>query len=329
MKSLKNIALFLLFSIGVFLVPFELKAESFRSVITGTLDVSQEQDRVLILGINDSALINLGANTRFLRGIEIELTAPQAWLQYHGSVVMAVYNNLNHSTAIGVSDIVGNRIGFEPLPAKLQIVYQIPLRPAHGLRTTHFATVATDVIPASSFPILFRLAMVVKGMGTELENMVFNFSVRPIFSNEGAVRFIPRYPPQLRDKPFTLLVNDVVIENITEELVLREGENHMVILSEDYRNESRRFVVERAKTLDLVINLQDPTPLIIFEGPQNASVFLNNAPVARDREIQVEPGLHEARFQIGDYTVTRTLNIQRGKTYRIALSVDLVIQEIE
>jgi hypothetical protein len=109
---------------------------------------------------------------------------------------------------------------------------------------------------------------------------------------------------------------------------LREGEHHLVVLSEDYRNESRRFVIERARVLDLILDLQDPTPIILFEGPQNAEIFLNNNPVPGNREpVTVEPGTHEVRFKIGDYTVIRTLNIQRGKTYRVALEVDLTIQE--
>ena len=119
-----------------------------------------------------------------------------------------------------------------------------------------------------------------------------------------------------------------MIENLADERLLKEGEHHLVVLSKDYRNESRRFVVERAKTLDLIIELQDPTPLIIFEAPQNARVFLNNAPVQREGEaVPVEPGTHEAKFQVGDYTLIKTLKIQRGKTYRIAMTVDINVVE--
>jgi hypothetical protein len=158
--------------------------------------------------------------------------------------------------------------------------------------------------------------------------MAFKLTIRPLLSDEGAVRLIPRYPPQLRDKPFTVLIDDVLIENLSEELILKEGERHLVILSEDYRNEVRFFMVERAKTIDLTIELQDPTPIIIFEGPENAVVFFNDVLISRTaRQVTVPPGTHEVKFQIGDYTVTRIMNIQRGKTYHVALTVDLTIQE--
>jgi len=306
-----------------------LQAESFRTVIDGTVEVHPGLSETPIpIGINSSVIINLGADARFLRGIELEITAPQSWLPYRGSLVMLMYNNLTPQSASGITDMVGSRIAFEPLPSRLRIIYHIPIRPQHGLRNTTTVTVPSGVALPASFPIMFRLMQVAKGLPDEFENMTFNLIARPILSDEGAIRIVPRFPPQLRNRPFTVLINDNVITNISEQIVLREGENHLVILSEDYRTESRRFVVERGRVVDLIIELQDPTPIIIFEGPQNAQIFLNNTPITRSREpITVEPGIHEIRFQVSDYTVIRSLNVQRGKTYRVALAVDLTVQE--
>jgi len=309
-----------------------LYPESFRTIVEDSFVVSHERPEgvSVSLGINSSAIFNLDGEIRFLRGIELELSAPQIWLSYRNSLVMAAYNNINPKTAAGVTDMNGDQIAFEPLPAKLQIVYQIPVRQSHGLRTTPYVTVPTGIIQPSTFPIIFGLSPVLKGLTNEFENMTFNMTVRPILSDEGAVRVITRYPPQLRNRPITVLINDNVISNLSEYIFLKEGEHHLLILSEDYRNESRRFVVERARILDLVIELQDPTPILIFEAPQNAQIFLDNAPITMGREpVMVDPGQHEVRFRIGDYTVTRTLNVQRGKTYRVALEVDLTIDEIE
>ena len=317
-------AIFLLFP------AIAVQAESFRTTVEGSIEVSPDKTAGsgVSLGINSSVLITMGAEKRFIKGIEIEISAPKSWLGQRGSLAMTVYNNLNPKTALGVADIDGRRIAFDPLPDKLQIVYHIPLRQSHGLRTTPYVTVPAGVTPIETFPLVFRIMPVVKGLREEIENMKFNLIVRPILSDEGAVRLIPRYPPQLRNRPFTVLIDDTVISGLSEQYVLKEGEHHLVVLSEDYRNESRSFVVEKAKILDLIIELKDPAPLIVFEGPQNARIFLDNAPVQRRGEpIPVEPGQHEAKFQIGDYTITKALNIQRGKTYRVALDIDLTINE--
>ncbi|MDR1587444.1 MAG: hypothetical protein LBS57_08320 [Treponema sp.] len=313
-----------------FLSGFGLGAEPFRALIAGSVEVSLDsrEGASVPLNYNGSALISLGEETRFFRGIELELQAPQLWLSYRGSLAMAVYAELDRVPSVGVADLSGKRIAFEPLPGKLQMAYQIPIRSAHGLRTSPYVSVPAGVTPPASFPILFRIMPVIKGLTEELETIVFQLGVKPILSDEGALKLSPRYPEQLQGKPFTVLIDDVLIENPVEERLLKEGEHHLVILSEDYRNESRRFVVERAKVLDLTVELQDPTPLIVFEGPQNALIFLDNAPVFRE-SVPAEPGIHEVKFQVGDYTIIKTLTIQRGKTYRVALSVDIDVSESE
>jgi len=318
----------------IYLSAFALPAaaESFRSLLEGTLELSVDspEGSSVNLAYNGSALISLGRGSRFFRGIELELSAPQAWLAQRGSLAMLIYAELDRLPSPGVNNLEGRRIAFDSLPNKIKMIYQIPVRRSHGLRTTPYATVPADTTLPASFPLLFKLMPIVKGLSEEVENMHFVLSARPILADEGAVKFNVRYPEQLRDKPFMVLIDDVVMNNMAEEQILKEGEHHLVILSEDYRNENRRFMVERAKRLDIVINLQDPTPLIIFEAPGNARIFLNNHPVVRENgPIPVEPGVHEAKFQVGDYTLTRNITIQRGKTYRIALAVGIDIEENE
>ena len=322
----------LLLSMFLLIPGIQSHAELFRATVEGNLEVSLEgqAEASAFMNTDGSILVSLGSDVRFIRGVELEITAPQAWLQFRGALVMMMYSALTPKTAAGVTDFDGRRIAFEPLPSRLRIVYQIPIRQQHGLRTTTSVTVPSVVVTPDAFPILFRLSPIEKGLPASFDLLKFNMTVRPILSNEGAVRLIPRFPPQQRNRPFIVLIDDNVISNIAEEIILREGEHHLVILSDDYRNESRRFLIERAKVIDLVINLQDPTPIIVFEGPQNSSVFLNNVLIQNIREpVTVEPGAHEVKFQIGDYTIIRSLTIQRGKTYRVSLEVDLSVHETD
>jgi hypothetical protein len=312
------------------LLSFQARAESLRVMVAGKLEIFLDRPAGVSvpLGFNGSALVSLGEDTRFFRGIELELSAPQLWLSYRGSLAMEIHAELDRLPPLGTADIQSRRIAFEPLPNKIQIAYQIPIRASHGLRSSPYVTVLAGIIPPESFPILFRILPVSKGLSEELETMVFQLNAKPILSDEGAVRISPRYPEQLPGKPFVVLIDDVLIENPGEERLLKEGEHHLVVLSDDYRNESRRFMVERAKTLELAIELQDPTPLMIFEGPENALIFLNGKPVLNTMEpMPVDPGVHEVKFQVGDYTITRPVTVQRGKTYRMALAVDISISE--
>ncbi|MCL2044748.1 MAG: hypothetical protein FWG89_11485 [Treponema sp.] len=317
---------------GFFLCIVPARAESFRTLVAGNLSLSAEnpEGASIRLNTNSSAVIQFRRDARFLRGVELVLTAPQAWLLYQGGIAMSVYSELSRQPTMGTIDLEGRRIYHSALVNRLNTYLQIPIRQSHGLRTDTYTIVSSRVVLPSSFPILFVLSPISSDLNTELNTMLFTLTAKPILSDEGAVRLSFRYPQQLFGRPFTVLINDVVITNINEERILREGEHHLAIVSENYRNEYRRFMVERGRTLDLTIDLQDPTPLLIFEAPENTRIFLNNNPISRNSgPIPVEPGVYEARFHVGDYSITRTITVQRGKTYRVALAVGIDIEESE
>jgi len=306
-----------------------VQGESVRASIVGVqrVSLSNQEGTTLPFSYNSSSVILIEGDTRFLRGIQIELTTLQSFLPYHDSFAAVIYDELNRIPEPGITTVECRQLAQEMLPARIQITYQIPLREGHGLRTSPYVTVLTDVLNPSSFPILFRL-MPVKAVPNELERMTFTLNVKPILNDEGALRLNFRYPEGLRDRPLTVYIDDQPIRNPREEQLLKEGDHRLTIQSEDYRNQSTRFVIERAKLLDLVIELQDPRPRIIFEYPENARVYLDNVLLLNPRNpIPVEPGLHEIRIQISDYSVIRTLTVQRGKTYRIALSLGVEITE--
>jgi len=314
------------------LICFRTEGESLRALIAGThkLSLTETEGVTVPLSYVSSSLIQIEGDTRFFRGIQLELTAPQNFLAHRGSLAAALYGNLDHTPGIGTADLECRRLGNDPLPAKIQIIYQIPLKAEHGLRSSPYATVLTGIVDPSSFPLLFRLMPVIKGISDDIEEMVFNLTAKSILSDEGALRLSFRYPENLLNKPMTILIDDEVIENPGEERLLKEGEHHLVILSDDYRNQSSRFVVERAKVLDLVVELQDTTPLLIFEYPEETKVYVDNVFLTNPRNpYPVEPGSHEVSFKISDYTIVRPLTVQKGRTYRVALSVDVNISVSE
>jgi hypothetical protein len=301
-----------------------------RVLNTGNLLVSLDKagGDSINLSCVGAAVIALDRDIRFFRGIEVELVVPQTYMAHRGSLAVALYADLDKPPGPGIADLEARQISMEPIPNKIQIVYQIPIRPGHGLRDSPYVSLPAGIVPPESFPLLFRILPVIKGLSEELETMSFQLNVKPILSDEGAVRIIPKYPEYLARRPFTTLIDDEVVERPQDTRLLKEGEHSLVIISDDYRNESRRFVIERGKILELGIALQDTIPLVYFEAPDNALIFFDNEAVDSSRQpITANPGPHEVRFQMGDYTMVKTLSIRRGKTYRIALAVDVSISE--
>ena len=312
------------------LININLGAESLNVLIVGETEISLDRIEGVSIPLSclDSALIRIKGDPRFFRGIQFDLTAPANFMAYRGHLASVFYNNLSGNLQAGTANIYGNLLCFEPLPEKIMNTWQIPVRSAHGLRSSPYVTIPTDIVSPNSFPLLFRLMPVIKGITEELEKMVFILHVKPILSDEGAVKINLKYPDQLPGKPVIILINDKVIENINEEVLLREGEHHLLVLSEDYRNQSSRFTVERAKVMELLVELEDPTPLLLFESPEGTRIFVNNIPVYNiNAPFAIEPGSHEIRFQMSNYSIIRPITVQKGKTYKVAMSIDVNITE--
>jgi hypothetical protein len=316
----------------LFICTTTLYAENFRTVIVGSSEVSAQipDGTALNLSYIDSLLVYLHDDLRFLRGVEIELTVPQLYLQYRGSLAVALYADIIDGAETGVADVNARQLSIEPIPSKIQTIYQIPIVNDHGLRSSPYASLPAGVLLPASFPMLIRIMPVIKGLSDRIETMKFQINARPIFNDLGAVRIIPRYPQMLQGKPFTVIIDDTVIDNLDEELLLAEGDHNLAVISNDYRNESKRFIVEKSKVLDLAIELQDPTPLIIFAVPENTRVFFNNQQVTNIKmPYPTVPGEHQVRFQVGDYSIIKPLFIEKGKTYHVDLAIDVVVSENE
>jgi hypothetical protein len=305
-----------------------ISAEPVHVLVEGNLLVSLDNivGTSIPLSYTGSAIITMSEDVRFFRGVELNFTVPQAYLAYRGGLMVGVYAGLETIPHVGVADVSARRLFFEVLPNKIQTIYQIPVQENHGLKTTPYVTVLNG-IASNAFPILFRITPAMKGIDEEVEKMRFTLSVKPIMSDEGALNISFRYPEQLTGKPFALLIDDVLIENVNEELLLKEGSHHLVVVSEDFRNESRLFLIERGKTLFLTIELQDPTPILMFEAPKNARVYIDGAYVDSSKPLPVEPGQHEVRFVLSDYLIVRPITVRKGRTYKVVMTVSVDVSE--
>jgi hypothetical protein len=316
--------------IFLFFVNSTLFAERVRVSIKDIIEVSSDNPLGVstVLSYNDSVMIRLRQDLRFIRGIELELTAPQNWLPNSGGMAFALYSNLNFEPGMGYADIEAARIIHEPVPSKIQTVYHIPLRDNHGLRGTHYLTLLKNPVFPENFPLIFRLTPNLKGWSKEIETMRFQLNVKPIFSDEGSLVISVKRPEFMPNGNFITLIDEQVVENPGVEMLLKEGEHTLTLISSDYRTENRRFIIERGNNLHLSINLHDLTPLIIFEAPELARVFIDNTQIARtDAPMAVEPGVHTIRIQVSDYSIVKTVVIEKGKTYRIAFIIDMQIAE--
>jgi len=324
--SIAWMAVFLAFS------PGPSNAEGVRTIVAAILHVSADQPEGEIVSIKyaDAVAIFLVAPSPFIQGIEIDIRIPKPMQSAQGAFEWTLYRLLTPTPSADHVAYDGERELSQALPARAGVVLQIPVSSRHSLRTSPYATVLPVMLEPTDFPVLFKLSALTKGLTMEQEKAVYQVKVRPIFTDEGALRLTLTQPEDLVGIATpNVYVDEKKIEVWQDLVFLKKGAHTLQVAGEGVRDETRTFAVESGKIFAIEIKLQGTKPILIFEAPANAVILLDDQPVDHSSSLHlvVEPGERTVVCRIGDYTITRTFTAVRGKTYHIVFSVDVQIQE--
>jgi len=127
-------------------------------------------------------------------------------------------------------------------------------------------------------------------------------------------------------------VDDAELASPREAFLLKPGTHSLRVSGQAIRDVFQTFTVAQARNHEIVVELQDVTPRLLLEFPEKTriGIELDGKPLAvKDaREaIALTPGEHSVGFFVGDYSIQRRIQVQRGKTYRVSLLVDVKVEE--
>jgi hypothetical protein len=307
-----------------------LFADDLRTIIAGIVTVSADDPdgTRLTMGYNDAIAVLLAKDSTFIQGFEIELKFPQAAIAVPGGFAYELWRDISPAPDKKRYGYRGERIITLPIPPRAGIVLQIPIRKDFDIQSSPYATLVPTVVEAKDFPFIFKLLPIAKGFGSEIESARFHVRVRPILSAEGALILKLRFPEGSTDRAVTVTIDDKRVDPASR-IILPYGAHRLQVSSESYRDENRSFAIEQGQTMDLVVDLQDTTPIVLIDAPDSAVVTIDGQKIDHvvKPQITVEPGDHTVTCRIGDYTISRRFSAYRGKSYRIVLAIDLRIQE--
>ena len=308
-----------------------LSAQELRTVVAGIAPLQAEspEGSRLVMGYNDAVGVTMPRESPFIQGFEIELKLPPALASSAVAFAYELWRRVEPALDKARYGYKGERIITQPLPARAGFVIQIPVRRDHAMKSGPYATVMPTIVEPRDFPFLLKLVPLAKGASPELEAAQIQVRIRPVLSDEGGLRLILKYPEGQAERGSVVATVDDKRFDPAGTLVLKAGAHRLLVSSEAYRDESRSFVVEQGRVLEIAVELQDTTPLLVIEAPDSALVLVDGSRVdhVAKPQMAIEPGEHSASCKIGDYSLSRKFTVARGKTYRLVLSVDLSVQE--
>lgn len=316
-----------------------LFSQEFKTQIAGVAALSSDpaDGSAFSVGCDESVVIALPKDAYFIKGFEIELKAAPSAQQALDSLAYEAWKKVDPVPEKGQQGpFSGERIAQQELKSRAGYIIQVPVRRDHGLRTTPYSTLLPAVVDPRDFPFVFRLVPKQGKTGAELGDVHFQIKIRPIVSDEGALRVQLRYPDGMEHSSLNIDLDEKRISDMRfidghDFLVLKAGRHFIHLSSESFRDENRSFAIEPGKVLDLSIELESVMPLIAIEAPDLAVVTVDGTKInhVAKPSFSVEPGEHTIACKLGDYLLTRKFVAIRGKIYKIVLSVDLQIQETQ
>ncbi|MFW5786059.1 MAG: hypothetical protein ACOCYC_02335 [bacterium] len=310
-----------------------VSAETVRGSLAGVLEVGDEDGTESIEFRPEGVVgLRLSPGLRFLEGVQLELSIPQAAREVAGGLGLYVYAAPTAPLDGSVQTREGRRLFFLPLPARSRVLIQVPLTEEHDFRRTADVHVASPVAP-DSFPLVAQIVPVMKGLPGRAATARFEISAKPLIRNIGGVRIFLIHPDgtlisDMREHDISATLDGEPMENLDSELTLLPGLHRVQIASGTFENESLTFGVERGRVTELRIELQRPRSAIEVEAPDAAELFVDGERIGEGSgTLTLPPGEHTVVFRVGDYTVSRKLTIEPKQDYEISLTLDILITE--
>ena len=315
------------------LIAVRLNGEQIRGSVV-IADHDRNEPYAIEIGMEEIAILQLGADSRFIEGLRLEFQVPRGARLYPGSLGLYLYKAISPEPRIKLMSLQAERVFFLPVPNAARFFVTVPLQPEHGFRGTA-DTYVTSIVARDDFPLAATVLPISKGISGETAAARFMIRVDPVIRNLGGFRLVirspegdPLLPSAEQVEEFTLRLNEDRLIYGEDEQLMVPGLYRIRLDSERYEHEQLTFGVERGQLTEVALRLREPESIIRFEAPAGAELFVNGESVAHEeQEFTLPPGEHTVLFRVGNYTVSRRLVVEPKKNYAISLDLGILIEE--
>lgn len=312
------------------LVAFFCQAEPFRVAKTHKIQLPQNYESVsATVGIFDGLAIYLPSDTTFISGIELNIKVPESVATWRDTVAYFLYDGILPRPTDDTIDYSGNKLTVNTVPGKLNHTVYVPLNKKFSVKQSPYANILSRIPNSEEGFVFIRFQLAMKGAPESLEHALFDISAKPVLSDEGFYS-LTVHEPKGKSESYAIYIDDSLISGKPNSILLKTGEHHLSITSEGYRNETRTFIIEQAKTTSQTVTLKGTEPTLRIVSPENAKIIFDGQDFTSPKEpFIITTGDHSVKFIIGDYEVTKTLQAVNGRSYTVSLNVDATISEDE
>ncbi len=328
MGSIRTVALISICASALFLFSYPIAAEQVRSEVqhTATIDATYS-DISISVGLRELSQIKL-ESTEFLRGIVIQVNSPRAVLQFRESFLLSIFSNPSPEPRAGVRSYSAEKLLSKPFPSASRTFIDLPFSGESRWEKSALNSITTSKRPKpADYPLLLTIDPIMKGIPSDVSRSHFDITVRPVLEDKGAL--VLELPDMADREEIELLIDGQVQAKESGRFTLATGVHEISVKSDRYLPYTKSVGIEQAQTTRLEVLLEPAQSTIRFDAPEDAVVFFDGEEiqVASTPQMEVEPGEHVVLVRIGDYSVSKKIDIEGGKTYKVSLFFDILIND--
>jgi hypothetical protein len=138
-----------------------------------------------------------------------------------------------------------------------------------------------------------------------------------------------RRPAGFQGEPLRVLLDSQPFDPGRGPVEMDAGVHQLEILSDVFQKETASFAVSAGQTTALEIELSPVASYLSVDSSSGAIVYLDGErlDLAPGQRRQLTEGIHTIRFKIGDTNLSRRIEVRKGRSYYVALALDLSIKE--
>lgn len=315
--------------IAVLALPSMLFAENIRGPLVAHLTLNAGSGEVQAsVGVDDLLGISLGTNSRFIKGVEVTLTIPSAARRYRDLLALYLYKKVSPPPTKKVKLYSASRAGFFVLPTSHHFYVNVPLK-ANAIEPSPETATLSSPVPADQFPLLLSVLPVAKGLPGGVASSTFTVRVSPVLEDKGLLKLKLTEDGKAPRLSYSLAIDGHTVEPKPGGYELATGIHSLTITSSHYKQVTKSFGIDKGRTTSIDLSLKPLVPTILFEAPDNAQIFLDGQKLkgVPRKPIPVTEGQHTVIIREGDYSLTKKFTVERGRSYKISLFLDIVVQE--
>ena len=263
--------------------------------------------------------------------ISIEIRSSEKIKQFRDSFSLYSYTNVSPAPSLDNKSYTGNYKDSSLIPDRTRFFIDIILnknisssRPVKGTEILDFSNIKI------SKPFLFTILPVMKGVPDYLFSEKFRIKIKTYWPEQGKLSLkVFKTEPDSSEKTeiqdYNLIIDGSSFDN--KNIVLNTGIHSLSVKKEGYIEHKENISVKTNETRHLDITLLKNNPVLTVFSPDESVLYIDGNIQNSKKISTLNPGEHTIVFKLGDYSLSRTIDLDEGKNYIVNLLLDIEIKE--